>query len=141
MSRNTQLTQAVVSAQADVLARVLDSGFLQIYTGAQPATADASISSQVLLAALRFNTTSAPAAVNGVLTFNALTADSSADATGTAAWFRAFAADGTTPVLDGTVGATGSGSNLELSTASIVSSARISVSSFTHTVASSTAGL
>ena len=141
MPKNTQLSNAAVSAQADALARQLDGGRLRIYSGAQPATADTAVTSQVLLAELEFGAPSAPAAVNGLLTFNAIASDSAANATGTATWFRALRADGTTPVLDGTVGIAGSNSNLEMPTTSIVANARISVTSFTHSVAKSSAGL
>lgn len=141
MAKNTQLSNAVVNAQADALARQLDNGYLRIYSGTQPATADTAVSTQTLLAQLRFSATSAPAAVAGVLTFNAITSDNAADATGTATWFRAFKSDGTSAILDGTVGATGSTSNLELATNSIVANARISVTSFVHTVAKSTTGV
>lgn len=141
MAKNTQLSNAVVNAQADALARLLDNGYLRIYSGAQPATADTAVSTQTLLAELRYNATSAPAASAGVLTFNAITSDAAADATGTAAWFRAFKADGTSAVFDGTVGATGSTSNLELATASIVQNATIAVTSFTYSVLKSSSGL
>jgi hypothetical protein len=140
MPKNTQLSNAVVNAQANALARLLDNGYLRIYASTQPANSDTSLSGQALLAELRFSATSAPTAVNGVLTFNAVTSDSSADATGTATWFRALGSDGTSVVLDGTVGATGSTSNLELATTSIVQNARISVTSFVHTVSKATAG-
>jgi hypothetical protein len=141
MSRNTQLAAATVNAQADALARQLDNGYLRLYSGAQPASADVAITDQVLLAELRFNATSALAATDGVLTFNAITSDDAANATGLATWFRCLRANGTTAVIDGTVGATGSNSNLELATASIVLNARISVTAFVHTVTKATSGL
>jgi len=138
MALNTQLTNTAVNAEADALARLLDTGYLRLYDGTQPATGDTAISTQVLLAELRFNATSAPAASAGVLTFNSITADSDANASGTATWFRAFKSDGTTAVLDGSVGT--SSANLVLNSASIVIHAAVSVSSFTHTVAKSTSG-
>jgi len=139
MAKNTQLADATVNAQADAMARLLDNGYLRIYDGTQPATGDTAISSQVLLAELRFNATSAPAASGGLLTFNAITSDSSADATGTAAWFRAFKSDGTTKVFDGSVGT--SASNIVLNSVSIAAGATVAVSSFTHDVLNSSSGL
>ena len=141
MAKDTQLSNATVNAQADALARLVDNGYLRIYSGSKPANADTAVSTQTLLAELRFAATSAPAAVAGVLTFNAISSDTAADATGTATWFRALKSDGTSAVLDGTVGATGSTSNLELATTSIVANARISVTSFVHTVSKATAGV
>lgn len=138
MALNTQLTNTAVNAEADALARLLDNGWLRIYDGTQPATGDTAISTQVLLAELRFNATSAPAAVAGQLTFNAFTADSDANATGTATWFRCFKSDGTTALLDGSVGT--ATANLVLNSTAIVIHAAVSVSSMTHTVAKSTSG-
>lgn len=139
MAKNTQLANEAVNTQADALARLLDNGYLRIYSGTQPATADTALSGNTLLAELRLAATSAPAASAGVLTFAAITPDAAA-ATGTATFFRALKANGSSAVLDGTVGATGSTSNLELSTASIVAAVQVSVTSFTHTVAKSTPG-
>lgn len=139
MAKNTQLSNDVVNAQADDLARLLDNGYERIYSGTQPANADTALSGNTQLAELRFAAISAPAAVDGVLTFNALT-PASADATGVATFSRSFKSDGTTVVMDKTVGATGSNSNLELSTTSIVASVAVSVTSFTHTVAKATSG-
>lgn len=107
-----------------------NSGKLRIYTASRPATG-AAIGAQTLLAELTFNATFAPAASGGVLTLNAIAQDAAADATGTAAWFRAVKSDGTTFVMDGDVGT--SGSDLNLNTTSIVAGATVSVTSFTIT--------
>ena len=141
MAKNTQMADATVNAQADAMSDLLDAGYLRIYDGTQAATADTALGAQVLLAELRFNATASPAASGGVLTFNAFTADSSANATGTASWFRALKSDGTTVVFDGNVGATGSTSCLEMATVSIVSGVQVSVSSFTHDGLNASSGL
>lgn len=136
MADTTKITNAAASAEADALARLLDNGYLRIYdsTGGtgQPATADTAVGSQVLLAELRFGSTSAPAASNGQLTFNAITPDSAANATGTATWFRALKSDGTTGVWDGSVAA--ASATINLNTTSIVINAAVSVTSLTFTV-------
>jgi hypothetical protein len=131
MANSPKLANAAANAAADAVARQLDNGFLRIYSGAQPTNADTAIGAQTLLAELRFNATSAPAASAGVLTFNAFTADSSADATGTAAWFRALKSDGTSAVFDGSVST--SGADLNLATTSIVSGANVGVTAFSYT--------
>lgn len=141
MTKNTQIADDAANAQADVLARKLDNGYLRIYDSTQAATADTAVGAQVLLAELRFNATSAPAASGGVLTMNSITADSSANASGTASWFRCLKSDGTTVVMDGNVGVTGSTSNLELATTTITAGVQVSVTSFTHDVKNSSTGL
>lgn len=139
MAMNTQLADATVNAQADALSALLNNGYLRIYSGTQPATANTALSGNTLLAELRFSATAAPAAVGGLITFNAITADSSADATGTATFFRAFKSDGTTVVMDGSVGT--SAANMIIATTSISSGQTVSCSSFTHDVLNSSSGL
>lgn len=132
MANNLKLSNASVNAEADALSVLADNGYLRIYDGTQPATADTAISSQVLLAELRFNADAAPSAVDGVLTFNAITQDSSANNTGTASWFRALKSDGSTVLFDGSVGTTGS--DMNIATVSIVAGATVGVTSFAYTV-------
>ena len=132
MPNNLKLSNNVVNPQADALSVLANNGYIRIYDGTQPATADTAITTQVLLAELRFNTTAAPAASNGVLTFNAITQDSSANNTGTASWFRALKSDGSTALFDGSVGT--SGSDINIATTSIVAGAIVGVSSFVYTV-------
>lgn len=111
-----------------ITSRAGASALLRIYDGTQPATGG---SATTLLAELTCNATFAPAASSGVLTLNAITADSSANATGTATWFRIVQSGGSTHVLDGTVGT--SGADLNLSSVSIVATGTVSVTSFTIT--------
>lgn len=132
MALNPKYSNAAVNAEADALARLLDNGYLRVYSGTQPANADAALSGNTLLAEARFGATSAPAAVAGLLTFNAFTPDSSIDATGTASFYRAFKSDGSTVVMDGTVG-TGTHDMVVNSTA-FQAGAQFSVTAFTHQV-------
>jgi hypothetical protein len=126
-----KLSNAAANASADATTTLLNNGYCRIYDGSQPATADTAIGAQVLLAELRFNATAFAAAVAGVATANAMTADSSANATGNAAWFRALKSDGSTVVYDGTVGT--SGADMNLNSIAIQSAAAVSLSSFTYT--------
>ncbi|HVV71270.1 MAG TPA: hypothetical protein VHI52_07205 [Verrucomicrobiae bacterium] len=103
------------------------SGLLRIYSGTRPATGG---TATTLLAELALSSAFAGAASGGVLTANSITQDSSADNTGTASWFRLCKSDGTAEV-DGDVGT--SGSDLNLTTTSIVSGQPVSVTSFTIT--------
>ena len=131
MALTQNLTNAAASAAADAVTALLNTGYLRIYDGTQPANANTAVSTQVLLAELRFGATAFGAAANGVATANAITSDSDADATGTASWFRCLKSDGTTVVFDGSIGT--SGSNINLNTTSIVIHAQVSVTSLTYT--------
>lgn len=110
------------NAQADAITTAVGaSGFLRIYDGSRPASGG---TATTLLAELTCNATFAPAASSGVLTLNAVTADSSANATGTATWFRIVTSGGTFCV-DGNVGT--SGSDLNLDSVSIVAGGTVSI--------------
>lgn len=131
MARVPHLSNTAANAAADAVVDQADSGYIRIYSGTQPATADTAITSQILLATLRWNATAFGSASTGVATANAITSDTDAAATGTATWFRALKSDGTTVLFDGSVGTTGA--DLNLSTTAIVQHATVSISSFTYT--------
>lgn len=103
---------------------------LRIYSGSVPTNADTALGAQVLLAELACSSAFAAAASSGVLTANAISADTSANATGTATFYRLVTSGGTC-IVQGTVGT--SGQDLNLNTTSIVSAAQVSVSSMTIT--------
>jgi hypothetical protein len=103
---------------------------LRLYTGTRPATG-AAITSQTLLAEMTCGATFAPAASGGVLTLNAITGDSSADASGTATWARLLKSDGTTHVLDMDVGTSGADFNMNSNV--ISAGAAVSITSATLT--------
>ena len=131
MANNPKRSNAAANAACDAMAALANSGKLRIYDGTQAATADTAIGAQVLLAELTMNATAFGASALGVATANAITSDSSADATGTATWFRLLKSDGSTVICDGSVGT--SSADLVLNTTSIVSGAAVAVSSFTLT--------
>jgi hypothetical protein len=125
-------SNTMVNAEADAVGNALNTGYIRIYDGTQPANADTAVSTQTLLAELRFGADAFGAASNGTITANAITSDSSANATGTASWARILASDGTTVWMDGSVGT--SDANVILNTVSIVAGAVVSCSSLTFTV-------
>ncbi|XXX79194.1 hypothetical protein WMF30_10510 [Sorangium sp. So ce134] len=119
-SRNTMI---------DAWTALLNGGSIRIYDGSRPATPETAVSTQVLLATLTLNATAFGAAASASATANAITSDSSADATGTAAWARVVTSGGTA-VADLTVGATGSGADIEFNSVAFQAGAQISISAF-----------
>ena len=99
-----RISSDVASGQMDDLTPRLDDGYMRIYEGGQPASVDDPLGAVTLLAELRFGMPASPAAVDGVATFNAMTPDAAADATGTAEFARCYESDGVTAVLDCDVG-------------------------------------
>lgn len=122
-SRNTAL--AVLTTD------IGNAGLLRIYSGTVPTDANTALGAQVLLAELTSGSPFAPAPSAGVLTANAITQDSSANATGTASFFRAYDSGGTNCILQGSVGV--SGQDLNLNTVSIVALGPVAVTSFALT--------
>lgn len=137
MAKNSTWSTADRNAKLDAIRADFNSGYLRFYDGTQPAGPDTAITSQVLLAELRFNATAFPAAVNGVLTANAITSDAAANATGTVTWYRTLKSDGTTALHDGSVGT--SAANGIVATTAIVANAVIDCSAFTITDAAASA--
>lgn len=131
---NLSYTDTCRNNQLDEITSLIGaSGFLDIYDGSQPADADTAVSGQTKLAHLALSATAAGAASGGVLTFSAITDDSSADATGTAAWFRVTTSGGTA-VFDGDVSTVAAGTgDLQLDSTSITAGQTVSVTSLTIT--------
>lgn len=129
------LTNAANNARQDgLIAYIAGGAKLRIYDGTPPANIDAALSGNTQLGELTCGTPFAPAASgNGVITANGITQDSSADATGTASFYRIYKADGTTPVLQGSVSASGGGGDLEISNINIVAGGVITVTAWTLT--------
>jgi hypothetical protein len=116
--RDNRLTQIANAAGTGALIR--------IYDGARPATGG---TATTLLAEL--TVAGAFGSVSGqVLTVGTVTQDSSANATGTATWFRVVTS-GAAFVMDGNVGT--SGSDLNLNSTSINTGVAVAISSFTIT--------
>ena len=130
MALTTQISTAARNAMADALAALLNTGFIDIYDGSQPAGPGTAITSQTKLAHLPLSATAFGSSSGGVATANAITTEN-AIATSTASWFRAYKADGTTAVIDGSVGT--SGCNINVNSTAFVSGAPVSVSAFTLT--------
>jgi hypothetical protein len=131
MALNPKLSNVAANAEADAVCALANNGFLRIYDQTQAVTADTAVGAQVLLAELTFGATAFGAASAGVATANAIGQDASANATGTATWFRVLKSDGTTVLFDGSVGT--SGANLNLNSVAISSGAAVQVTALTFT--------
>lgn len=122
--RNSRLNDITALIDAGVSA-----GKLRVYNGTRPATGGAVTT---LLAELTMSDPSFPAAAAGTMSANAITGDSSADASGTATWFRVVDSAGN-HVMDGDVGITGSGADLEFNTVTVAAGVTVNVTAFNVT--------
>lgn len=132
-------TNVATRAMLDALTTQLDAGtaaVINIYSGTAPADADAALSGNTLLAQLTYSATSYPAATDlapgARVTANAITGDTSADATGTATFFRELTQNAGTVVNQGTVGA--SAADLILNTTAITAGSAVNVTAATKTL-------
>ena len=128
MAANTHMTTASWDLALNAALDVLNSGFLEIYDGTQPATPNVAVTSQNKLAKLTLASTAFGASSGGTKTAGAI-GSVAALFTSTATWFRAFKSDDTTAVIDGSVGT--SGADLNLNDVAITTGGTVSVTSWT----------
>jgi hypothetical protein len=125
------LSTALRTSHVDAINAALNAGagaaLLRIYDGSRPATGG---TATTLLAELTCSDPAAGAGASGVLTFSAITKDSSANASGTATWCRFVDSTGAF-VMDGSVGT--SGADYILNTVTITSGVEVSCTSATLT--------
>lgn len=136
MANAPQWYDATIKAGVDTEAALLNSGFLKIYTGAQPAL-NAAVTG-TLLVTLTFSATAFPAssasAGTVTATANSITSGTAGNS-GTAGYFALVKSDNSTVVATGSVGT--SGADLNLDSLAISSGATVSCSAFTITQAQS----
>lgn len=132
MANNPKTAVSGRNLALDACFDVLDSGKFRLYDGTQPSDADTALGAQVLLADLALNADSFAAASAGSKAANAISDDTSANATGTCTWCT-LTTGANVRKFDGSAGT--SSVDLTLNTASIVSGALVSVSSWTFTQA------
>ena len=116
----------------DAKLALLDGGTLQFFTAPKAADADTALAGQTLLASCAFGSPAFAPAVDGVATAAAI-ANGAGLAADTLGWARGYAADGTTAVGDFTVGLTGSGKDIILTTLSIDTAHAVQVNAMTVT--------
>jgi hypothetical protein len=138
MANDFVISNAAAQASLNAIVAALDAGTAavwNIYSGTPPTDVDAALSGNTLLAQLTMNATSYGAATDlapgARATANAITADSSADATGTATFYRQLTQNAGTPVTQGTVGT--ATSDLILNTTAITAGSQVSITSSTIT--------
>jgi hypothetical protein len=133
MANNPLPYDASVIASVNAFTALLNSGFIKIYTGTQPALNGAVTGT--LLATMTFSATAFPTSVASAgtvtATANAITSGTAGN-TGTAGYHALVKSDNTTVVATGSVGT--SGADLNLNTLSITSGNTVSCGSYLVTM-------
>lgn len=132
MALTPRLSAASRNLALNAALDVLNGGHVLILDGTQATDADTAIGAQVTLANVGMNATAYAAASAGSKAANAFTADTSADATGTASWYRKRTS-GNTAVWDGSIGT--SGANINFNSVAISAGANVNITGFTATMA------
>lgn len=124
-NRLDQITAAVDAGTTN------PTGTIRLYDGVQPAKGGAATT---LLAECEFQNPSFPAASGGTMTANAVTAEASAPspAPTVATWARLVDRDGNF-VMDGTVGLTSSGADVEIDNTTIANGQTVNVTTVQFT--------
>jgi hypothetical protein len=128
MASNLKYSNGTRDAQQNGLITYAGSAaIIKIYSGTQPVNANTAISSQTLLVSLNVSGTFGTDS-NGTITLSSVTS-ATAVATGTASFFRITKSDGTTVVMDGSVGT--SAADMILDNTSIATGQTVSITSGT----------
>ena len=128
MASNLKYSNGTRDAQQNGLITYAGSAaIIKIYSGTQPANANTAISTQTLLVSLNVSGTFGTDS-NGTITMSSVTS-ATAVATGTASFFRITKSDGTTVVMDGSVGT--SAADMILDNTSIATGQTVSITSGT----------
>jgi len=128
------MTTKVSSGCCDAITALLNGGHIEVRSGTQPASVGTAASGTLLATLTLGSPAFGSANASGTATANAITGDSSADATGTAGWFRAYTS-GSAGVIDGSVTATGGGGDMTFDSVSFVQGGPINLTAWTITLA------
>lgn len=138
MAKRTTLSVEAVNAQANALAALCDDGFLDLYGGIQPESANSRIQDQILLATLKLGSPAFNKAVHGQIVARPIEPDHDAKATGVATWARVYKSDHKTPVMDQSVGL--EKANILMNVTNIQKHAVVSIDDWTHIIDTSSPG-
>lgn len=129
-----QYSTTVRNARLDVIESTIGTAaLLRIYSGTKPTNPGTALSGNTLLAECSLPTDWMAAASGGSKAKSGTWEDTSADATGTASFFRIYDSGGTTCHVQGTVTATGGGGDMTVDNTSFASGQAFTVSTFTLT--------
>ena len=139
MPLNTQMTDFAVEVQADALAVLLDSGYIDVLTAPQPDNGNETITTQTVLVTMSFGRPAFMKSDAGVISANPINAGMGI-ADGDPRWFRAYRADHKTAIFDGSAGKA-KDNNMVLPAKTIVEGVTVGCSGLTHTVRKSMPGV
>lgn len=138
MTLDTRLATATQNTITNAWSALFNTGFLKIYDGTRPTDANTAIGAQVLLSTHTLSATAFATSASGTAAAAAI-GSATVAATSTATWGRFFKADGTTVIMDVSVGV-GASFNINVNSTAFQSGATASISSYNLTTPASIAG-
>lgn len=129
----TTVKNSMLTPIRDAIDAGSGAGTIKIYTAPMATLPSDAIGAQVLLGTLTCTDPSGATPTGGVFTFDTITQDTSADATGTAAWARIADSAGVT-VMDVDITGTGGGGSMQMNTTSVVIGGPLQISAGTITL-------
>ena len=134
MAHNVHVSTAVRNAMLNAFTVLLNSGYIDILDGAQPANANVAVSTQHVLVTLTYGATAFAAASGGSVTANAI-GSGVIGTSGTAAWARMYESDHTTAVTDCSVDIAGNTPDITVPTTTFTVGVTVTMSSSTVSMA------
>jgi hypothetical protein len=135
MVKVVNLTDQSANVEAAAFGKLMDGGFIDIYDGPQPTTADDPVTRQNRGVTLSFGRPAFAAPKAGVITANVITSGPVTTSLDPATWARLYRADHKTVVMDVSVG-TGD-AVIVLPTVNLPKGITVTCSFFEHTVTKS----
>lgn len=136
MALTLTVTNAVAQAMLTAIKTAIDAGtaaVIEIYGDTQPTDADTAVGAQTKLGTLTMSATAFGSVSDdtpgAIMTAATITADSSADDTDTATWFRLSTQAGGTAILDGSIST--SGADMNFNTVAFTAGSQIEITSLT----------
>lgn len=126
----TAVKNSMLTPIRDAIDAGAGAGTIKVYTSPMATLPSDAISTQTLLGTLTFSDPSGSTPTGGTFTASAITQDSSADATGTAAWARIADSTGAT-VMDVDITVSGGGGAMQMNTTSVVIGGPILITALT----------
>ena len=137
MALTFEISNAVAQDMATAFENAVNAGtaaIIEIRTGAQPGNLAAATGTLLATLTMSADAFTGPTDANpgALLTAAAITSDTSADATGTAGYFRILTQAAGTAIADGSCGT--SGADLNFNTVAITAGSTVAITSFTVTM-------
>ncbi len=132
MTKITNLSNLSVNVEADAFAALMDGGFIDIYDGQQPKSADETLSGQRRGVTLSFGNPAFRPAVAGIITANTIAPGVAGVSLNPATWARIYRSDHKTVIMDVSVGT--KDAVIVLPSTNLPAGITVTCSFFAHTV-------